>query len=83
MPSQVDYFLTDGNADAPQLLTWSGRVNDKSTASSNLKKLTAGPGAAAAAAKVAEAAKAPEAAKATAGPRKIAVGGMCNWQLSY
>jgi hypothetical protein len=37
---KVDYFLTDGNADAPQLLTWQGTVNEKAS-TAGLKRLAA------------------------------------------
>jgi len=37
---KVDYFLTDGNVDAPQMLTWQGTVNEKAS-TAGLKRLAA------------------------------------------
>jgi hypothetical protein len=64
---KVDYFLTDGNTDAPQLLTWSGTVN-KTSEGAYTKRLM-GPSAAAAAssASAGAAAAAPASSSATGG----------------
>ena len=66
-----DYFLTEGTADAPVLLTWSGRPNDKVTAQTKGLSLTAAADSRDQPSPVASAPSSPEAAKAAPQGRSI------------